>query len=217
MRLFTKIVRFAITTSMILTQFTEVSRAGHTIKCTNIVRNMIIFDNKMPSIYLEKDFHIDERLKSSIYSMEHIFPRSHMSIKHANDMHNVIRTINTLNVNRSNYEFVDADMIDAKEKKHWIKLDFGNYVNHKKKQFIPNSASRGFIARAILYMCREYDYNHHKIISKCTLAKWFFEYPPTKEEKYHNEVIRKLQNKNNIFISNYNKKKSDFAKLIEKL
>ncbi len=83
MPIFKKLVRFAITTGIMLSGIT---RAAHTIKCTNIVRNMIIFDNKMPSIYLEKDFHVDDKLKSSIYSMEHIFPRSHMSVKHANDI-----------------------------------------------------------------------------------------------------------------------------------
>jgi endonuclease I len=107
--------------------------------------------------------------------------------------------------------------MDMKDDANWIKLDYDNFVNHKKKEFIPNDASKGFIARSILYMCREYEYSPNKLISKCTLAKWFFEFPPSKEEKYHNNVIRKLQNKNNIFISNYNKKRSDFAKLIDKL
>ena len=206
-----KLTRFLICINIMIVR----SFSSHTIKCTNIARHAIIFDNKMPSIYLEKDLHIDDRLKNSLYSVEHIFPRSHMNTKHANDMHNTIRTINTLNVNRSNYEYVDEMVV--KKDKHWIKLDFGNYVNHKKKQFIPNTASRGFIARAILYMCREYDYNPSKIINKEVLARWFYDYPPTKEEKYHNEMIRKMQSKNNIFIANYNKKKAFVAKFIEML
>jgi hypothetical protein len=206
---FKKGVTIAIISNMVLT------RAAHTIRSTNIVRNFIIFDDKMPAIYLHNDFRVEDNLKSSVYSAEHIFPRSLLSVKHTNDMHNVIRTINALNVNRSNYKFIDP--MDMKDDANWIKLDYDNFVNHKKKEFIPNDASKGFIARSILYMCREYEYSPNKLISKCTLAKWFFEFPPSKEEKYHNNVIRKLQNKNNIFISNYNKKKSDFAKLIDKL
>ena len=187
--------------------------ASHTIRCTNVVRHAIIFDNKMPSIYVNDNFHVDDKIKKQIYSMEHIFPRSHLTLHHSNDMHNVIKTINTLNVNRSNYKFVDTMDND----KNWIKLDFDNYVNHKKKLFIPNQCSRGFIARAVLYMCNEYNYKPTIVISKDVLLKWFFEHPPTMYEKYHNELVRKLQSKNNIFITNYNKKKAYFAKLIESL
>lgn len=199
------------------------SFASHTIKCTNILRNAIIFDNKMPSLYLEKGFVVDDSIKRSIYSIEHIFPRSHMSnvhgSVHGSDMHNVVKTINNINVNRSNYAYADEsdEMVAIMSDKHWIKLDFGNYVNHKQRLFIPNKSSRGFIARAILYMCREYDYNYGKVIKKDVLQKWFYDYPPSKSEIYHNEVVRKLQHTNNIFISNYNKKKSLITKFISEL
>lgn len=206
-----KVAKFLICMNIMFVR----SFSSHTIRCTNVFRHTIIFDNKMPSIYLEKDLYVEDRLKNSVYSVEHIFPRSHLSFMHVNDMHNTIKTINTLNVNRSNYEYVDD--VGLKLDKNWIKLDFGNYVNHKKKMFIPNHASRGFISRAILYMCREYDYNPAKIIKKDVLGKWFYDYPPTKEEKYHNEIIRKMQNKNNIFIANYNKKKAFVAKFIDTL
>ena len=189
------------------------SFASHTIRCTNIMRHAIIFDNKMPSLYLHESFHVDDKHKGSVYSIEHIFPRSHLSLHHSNDMHNVIKTINSLNVNRSNYKFVE----DIDNDKNWIKLDFDNYVNHKRKLFIPNKCSRGFISRAILYMCNEYNYKPTIVISKDILLKWFFEHPPTIYEKYHNEIVRKMQSKNNIFIANYNKKKAYFAKLIESL
>lgn len=186
--------------------------ASNTIKCTNLIRHAIIFDKKMPSLYLEHDFDVDDKLKSDVYSIEHIFPRSHISSKHVNDMHNVIKTTNTLNVNRSNYKYVDDY---NKDDINWIKLDFENYVNHKKKQFIPNKSSRGFISRAILYMHKEYAYNPEKIISKDILTKWFYENPPTQEEKYHNYLVKNMQNKNNVFVAHYNKKKSNVAKYID--
>jgi len=189
------------------------SFAGNTIKCTNILRQAIIFDNKMPSIYLEKNFHVEDRLKNNVYSAEHIFPRSHLHKKDYNDMHNIIKTLNDLNVNRSNYKYTDAITND----KHWVALDFDNYVNHKQRLFIPNAISRGFISRAVLYMSKEYDYITHKIIDKDTLIKWFYAYPPTQSEKYHNDVIKKMQNTNNMFISNYNKKCKNIMKFLEKL
>ena len=128
-------------------------------------------------------------------------------------MHNTIRTLNNLNVNRSNYKYTD----DLTHDKNWLKLDFDNYVNHKLKLFIPNQISRGFISRAILYMSMEYNYNPHKVIDKNVLLQWFFTYPPEKTEKHHNEVISKLQNKNNVFISNYNKKTKQLLKYLEEL
>jgi endonuclease I len=187
--------------------------AGGTIKCTNILRQTILFDKNMPSLYTHKSFSVDDKLKESVYSAEHIFPRSHLNKKDWNDMHNVIKTINNLNVNRSNYKYTDNITYD----KNWIRLNFDNYVNHKQKLFLPNAASRGFISRAILYMCKEYDYNPRKIIDKEILLKWFYEYPPCKCEKYHNEIIKKLQNTNNIFISKYNKKTRVLAKYLENL
>jgi hypothetical protein len=184
----------------------------------NIVKKTILQDAKMPSIYLENSFlsENDARFKNQFFSAEHIFPQCLLNNKHRNDMHNIIKTTNTLNVNRSNYMFVDDAGIKPRDK-NWDALDFGNYVNHKSKVFAPNDYSRGFIARAILYMCWEYDYNHHKVIDTDLLIKWYFEYPPLKEERYHNEVIHKIQRKHNIFITNYCKKNSVILKFIKKL
>jgi hypothetical protein len=187
--------------------------AGNTIKCTNILRQAIIFDNKMPSIYVEKNVHVKDHLKTNVYSVEHIFPRSYLQKKDYNDMHNIIKTFNDLNVNRSNYQYTDIITND----KHWISLDFDNFVNHKQKLFIPNAISRGFISRAILYMSKEYNYISSKIIDSDILIKWYYAYPPTQSEKYHNEVIKKLQNTNNMFISNYNKKSKIITKFLNGL
>lgn len=188
------LMKFAISSNMLKT-------SGSTI---NILKNSIIMDKKMPSLYLHNNFVIDEELRSSIYSMEHIFPRSLIKKEHINDIHNIARTINNLNIKRSNYKYID-EKIDEYD---WETLEFGNSVNHKKRLFIPNECSRGFISRAILYMCKEYKYNFDKIIDKETLLKWYYNNPPTIEEKYHNKKAKELQNKNNNFISNYNRKKN---------
>jgi hypothetical protein len=183
---------------------------------TNIIKKTILHDMKMPSIYLENSFFGDNeaKFKNKFFSAEHIFPQCLLNNKHRNDMHNIVKTINTLNVNRSNYMFVED--INCKDK-NWVELDFGNYVNHKYKVFAPNHYSRGFISRAILYMCWEYDYNHKKVIDRDLLIKWYFENPPSKEERYHNEIIHRIQRKHNIFITNYCKKNNVIIKFINKL
>lgn len=186
---------------------------ANTVNCNNIMRYSIIFDTKMPSLYVDKYVHIDPQLIQSTYSIEHIFPRSHLHRKDHNDMHNTIRTLNDLNVNRSNYKYTDIPGQD----KNWIKLDFNNYVNHKLKLFVPNKASRGIISRAILYMSKQYDYNPHKVIDKDVLLNWFFTHPPDVSEKHHNDVVKKMQNTNNIFISNYNKKTKSLLKYLDDL
>ena len=183
---------------------------------TNIIKKTILHDMKMPSIYLENSFFGDNeaKFKNKFFSAEHIFPQCLLNNKHRNDMHNIVKTINTLNVNRSNYMFVeDINMKD----RNWEALDFDNHVNHKYKVFAPNHYSRGFISRAILYMCWEYDYNHKKVIDRDLLIKWYFENPPSKEERYHNEIIHRIQRKHNIFITNYCKKNNVIIKFINKL
>lgn len=180
---------------------------------TGIIRQTIIFDKNMPSVYLQKIPNTYEIPKKNIFSVEHIFPRSHLDKKDWNDMHNLIRTTNDLNVNRSNYKYTDIMTRDD----NWIKLDYDNYVNHKERLFIPNTMSRGIISRAILYMTNEYKYNPEKIIDKDILLSWFYQYPPNKYEQYHNDVIHKLQNKSNIFITKYNKKAKHIAKYLEKI
>jgi hypothetical protein len=183
---------------------------------TNIIKKTVLHDMKMPSVYLENGFfgENDAKFKNKFFSAEHIYPQSLLNNKHTNDMHNIVRTINTLNVNRSNYMFVeDVNMKD----KNWAMLDFDNYVNHKLKVFAPNDYSRGLISRSILYMCWEYGYNHKRVIDRDLLVKWYFQYPPLKDERYHNEIIHRIQRKHNIFITNYCKKNNVIIKYLNKL
>jgi len=203
---------------LILITITSNMRFVRGFAYTNIIKKTILQDTKMPSIYLENSFFgdTDPKFKNKFFSAEHIFPQSLLNNKHTNDMHNIIKTLNTLNVNRSNYMFVEDTKVNMKDK-NWAELDFGNYVNHKNKIFVPNDYSRGFISRAILYMCWEYDYSHKKVIDTDLLIKWYFQHPPLKEERYHNEIIHRIQRKHNIFITNYFKKNNVIIKFINKL
>ena len=175
----------------------------NTIKYGNVLRKAIVFNDKMKSVYIDDKLEIDNMHKNSIYSMEHILPRSHISKVHYNDMHNIARTLNEMNLQRSNYKYTDT--IDDCDK--WKQLSYDNYVNHKRNLFIPNTSSRGIIARSLLYMKYEYKYNIMKVIDNDVLMKWFYDYPPSKSEIYHNEIVHKMQHKNNQFISQYNSNK----------
>jgi hypothetical protein len=220
----------------------------HKMQYSNIIKDTILNDPKMPMIYTNKYLkkcitngiaygagavgaegaampcggiskNIARGVANSNYnrqfiSAEHIYPQCLLNVKQSNDMHNIIKTLNTLNANRSNYKFhEDYDI----KNKNWLELECNNYVNHKDKVFVPNNDSRGFISRAILYMYKEYNCNPHKIIDLEILKKWYYNFSPTIEERYHNDIIKRLQNKNNIFISNYNKKNKGIKKILDSL
>lgn len=215
------------------------------IQFSNIIKDTILNDPKMPMIYTNKYLkkcivngiaedarctegaeggtsiskNIARGVAKSNYnrqfvSAEHIYPQCLLDGKQSNDMHNIIKTLNTLNANRSNYKFHEDYDIKSK---NWVELECNNYVNHKDKVFVPNNDSRGFISRAILYMYKEYNCNPKKIIDIEILKKWYYNFSPTIDERYHNDIIKRLQNKNNIFISNYNKKNKGIKKILDSL
>ena len=211
----------------------------HKMQFSNIIKDTILNDPKMPMIYTNKYLkkciingiaddiltcssiskNIARGVAKSNYnrqfvSAEHIYPQCLLDGKQSNDMHNIIKTLNTLNSNRSNYKFHEDYDIKSK---HWVELECNNYVNHKDKVFVPNNDSRGFISRAILYMYKEYNCNPQKIIDIEILKKWYYNFSPTIDERYHNDIIKRLQNKNNIFISNYNKKNKGIKKILDSL
>ena len=221
------------------------AKIQHKMQYSNIIKYTILNDPKMPMIYTNKYLkkciingiaedargtegtecgtsiskNIARGVAKSNYnrqflSAEHIYPQCLLNVKQSNDMHNIIKTLNTLNANRSNYKFHED--YDTKNK-HWVELECNNYVNHKEKIFVPNNDSRGFISRAILYMYKEYNCNPNKIIDIEILKKWYYNFSPTIDERYHNDIIKRLQNKNNIFISNYNKKNKGIKKILDSL
>jgi len=161
----------------------------------------IIMCNSTPTIYTTT-------LLNGKLSLEHIFPKSLMYKRHYNDMHNIFKCDAYINNMRSNYKFVEDYNSNS-----FIKLNnTDNYINTKLKLFKPNDESKGIISRAIMHMCYEYKYDYQKIIDYENLINWFIEYPPTKEEIYHNNIIFQKQKKRNMFIDLYNKK--NFKKLV---
>ncbi len=179
-------------------------------------KHNIIYDNEMPIIYTDVNI-IDNKYKKIYYSLEHIFPSCYLNNDSRNDLHNIFKTSKFINNARSNYKFTDlyeyiihknySETIiynDINSKK-WLKLENDNYVNHKHKFFIPNDNSKGIISRAILYMSHNYNLKLFKIINIDTLLNWYYKYPPTKSEIYHNNYVKKIQNTDNKFISCYKK------------
>ena len=184
---------------------------------TNLInpKYTLISDNNMPIIYSKINLHNIE-FKKTIYSLEHIYPISHMTDSAKIDMHNLFKTTKNLNNARSNYKFSDYEEIliypnnswytiinYVTHNKNWIALENNNYVNHKKKLFIPSDESKGIISRAILYMTFKYKYKFEKVINLDTLISWYLTYPPTDKEKYHNNYVKKIQYNDNKFISSY--------------
>jgi len=191
------------------------SYSTYSMSCVIIIKKTVLYDAKMPILYMPN--YNKNAIYSDNYNLftpEHIFPQSLLNTNGKNDMHNIIKTIASLNTNRSNYKYCEDLNINDE---NWNKLNYNNYVNHKDKLFIPNKDSRGIIARAILYMCREHKCNYKKVIDKELLIKWFYNYSPSIDEKYHNDMVKQIQQTNNIFISKYNKKNNGLYRFINTL
>ena len=118
-----------------------------------------------------------------------------------NDMHNLFKTTEKLNSIRSNYKFTDIENEYLNE--NWRILENNNYINNKKKLFIPANNSKGIIARAILHMSYTYNYKIEKIIDLNILIKWTLKYSPNKDEIYYNNMVKSIQYTDNIFIKKY--------------
>lgn len=158
------------------------------------LRSILIVGNTTPTIY--------SSVKNSKLSLEHVYPKCYMYKKHYNDAHNIFKCDSYINNMRSNYKYVD------KYNNNFTRLyDTDNFVNTKEKLFIPDDASKGIIARSIMHMCYEYKYDYKKVIDYKNLIKWCLDYPPTKDEIYHNNYIFQKQKTRNMFIDLYYKKK----------
>tara|TARA_A100001015_G_scaffold239861_1_gene273331 strand:+ start:670 stop:1383 length:714 start_codon:yes stop_codon:yes gene_type:complete len=147
---------------------------------------------------------------------EHIFPQSFLKYysKAKFDMHNIYLTNSLTNNYRSNYKYYDENnymyfienikYIRLPEKNYIIYNKLSNYRSNKCNLFIPCYNSRGKIARSIAYIKLNYEnVILENVIEIDTLKKWNKLYPPSKNEKNRNKIIKFLQGNNNIFIENY--------------
>lgn len=172
------------------------------------LRSSIIHHNT-PEIYNLNSL----KIKDGIMSLEHIFPKCYMNKKSFNDLHNIYKCNNLINNCRSNYKYADDSLLNIYEFKKIY--DTNNYICSKFKLFIPEKESRGIIARSIMYMSFEYNYNFNKVIDSNILINWCLDYPPNSQELYHNHVVFMKQYKKNKFIDLYHKK--NYKSYIQKL
>lgn len=159
-----------------------------------------IINHISPEIYNINSIKIND----GIMSLEHIFPKCYMNKKSYNDLHNIFKCNNIINNYRSNYKYTDETSLNLYDFKKINETN--NYISPKYKLFIPEEESRGIIARSIMYISFEYNYNFNKVIDTENLINWCLKYPPTDKELYHNHIAFIKQYKKNKFIELYNKK-----------
>jgi deoxyribonuclease-1 len=109
------------------------------------------------------------------------------------DLHNLYPARRDINDARNNYRFANI----SGEARVFGKCDF----EYDKRQRLaePAPASRGKIARAMLYMADEYDL-YLKPKQRQLLVDWDREYPPNQKEFQRNDRIEQIQGNRNRFI-----------------
>ena len=169
------------------------------------IRASIIHSCNNPQIY---NINLNKINDFNRPTLEHIFPKSYMSKKSFNDLHNIFSCNGIINNHRSNYKYIDMTDDEFYNNKNDFKVinNTDNYYSSKLKLFIPENESKGIIARSIMYITYEYKYRYDRVISYSNLINWCIKYPPTKEEIYHNNIVFKRQFKRNQFIDLYHKK-----------
>lgn len=111
------------------------------------------------------------------------------------DLHNLYPALAKLNYARQAYRFGTIKGEDRRFGKH---CDFE--VSKKDRVAEPRQEVRGDVARAMFYM--EHQYDELVLFKKQAdiLLKWHFEDPPSKEERWRNDKIEKIQGNRNPFI-----------------
>lgn len=110
------------------------------------------------------------------------------------DMHNLVPAIGEVNGDRSNFRFSQWNGVPTQYGQCAMVVDF------KLKQVQPPEISRGAIARAYLYMAKQYGLTLSNKDSQLYNA-WHKQYPPSRWECKRNELINTVQGNKNIFLA----------------
>ncbi len=117
-------------------------------------------------------------------------------MKREGDMHNLVPAIGEINGDRSNYPYTQFT--------HGNKSNYGScqfFVSTSKPRAVePAPYTRGFIARAMLYMSKQYNIRLSDSDKKL-LTVWNKKYPPTDWECKRNQIIKDIQGNDNSFIT----------------
>jgi len=119
------------------------------------------------------------------------------------DLHNIVPEIGELNALRSNYRFgilphIRASRFGACE----IKID------PKMRRVEPPPHTRGFIARAYLYMSERYNISLSESQARLFIS-WNKQYPPQPWEIERNKRICNMQGNDNPYITQYQDKNGE--------
>lgn len=116
------------------------------------------------------------------------------------DLHNLVPVIGELNNARGAYKFgALRDKISLSSSPY---AACGIIISDHDKTMEPCDEDKGLIARVVLYMHSQYGIVV-KPHEKEMFLRWNQAYPPTYWEQTWNERVRYVQNKDNIYISNY--------------
>lgn len=159
------------------------------------------------TIYCQKSF----RNRGNELNAEHIMPVSWMLQKVAcdsrqscddarfqamqTDLHNLYPSEKTLNTARGNRPFGEVEG----EAREFGECDFE--IDKENNRLEPPSASRGNIARAMIYMEQVYGIKIFKR-QRQMLIDWHFADPPDAAEKQRNDRIEAIQGNRNPLIDN---------------
>ncbi len=111
------------------------------------------------------------------------------------DMHNLYPALAEINKIRSSFPFAEI----PGEKREFGQCDFE--FDRRQRVIEPRPASRGNIARAMLYMHETYGLTLYRRQGEL-MKKWNREDPPDAEERRRNALIAKHQGTRNRFIDN---------------
>lgn len=159
------------------------------------------------SLYCDVKFAARDRR----YNIEHVYPMSWVTralrcgdrqacrrkSKRFNqiesDMHNMYPARKDLNKARGSYPFREI-----RGEKH-VERGCDLEIDHRARQVEPRPASRGNIARSMLYMADRYDLTLYKR-QRRRLLQWHRDDPVDAAERRRNRLIRKVQGESNPWI-----------------
>jgi len=109
------------------------------------------------------------------------------------DMHNLYPARKDVNQTRSAFPY---SMVKG-EKHEYAGCDFE--VDYRSRKVEPAPEARGRIARAMMYMQREYGLEIYGRQQRL-LEQWHRQYPPDDEERRRNRIIERIQGSTNPYI-----------------
>lgn len=174
-----------------------------------------VYSHGGKTLYCDKSFSTKtSQIRKKVANAEHVFPMSWVASdldcgtrkqcqrkskkfrQIEADLHNIYPSQIHVNKARANYRFGEING----EKREFGPCDFE--VNREARIAEPTEKIRGDIARAMLYMEYQYGLSLRKK-TKALMKKWDKLDQPTKEERRRHTVIKKLQGRENPFISQY--------------